>query len=416
MAVRVYLHTFGCRANQYDSEAVAAMVASGGGVLVDSAADADVAVFNSCAVTSAAEADLRQHVRRAARTNAEIRTVIMGCAAARSAPQLSQLPGVSDVIAGADLASIGAAIGLDAGSVVVATAQQRGTRGLLRIQDGCDEHCTFCATTLARGANRSRSIPELVAEANRLAEFHAEIVLTGIHIGTYGAECGTSLGTLLEELVRRVPDVRFRLSSVEATEVDARLAELLIGDARRVAPYLHAPLQSGSDPVLRRMGRHWYTARQYAAAIEALVSRCSVFGLGADIISGFPGESAADHAATCALVQSLPFSALHVFPYSARPGTAATRLDGAVPAAISRERAAELRALASAAATAYSRRRAGTEADVIVIGHDDGRRDGLTEDYLQVEFELTAPPRGARLRARLDRVDGQPKLIARPLT
>lgn len=416
MAVRVFLQTFGCRANQYDSEAVAAMIARGGGIIVATPDEADVAVFNSCAVTSAAEADLRQQVRRVARVRPGLRTVVMGCSAARSASTIAALPGVSDVIAGADFAAIGAAIGLAAARADVVTVRQLGTRGLLRIQDGCDEHCTFCATTLARGANRSRSADALIAEASTLAQHHAEIVLTGIHIGTYGHDIGSSLGDLLARLVRDVPAVRFRLSSVEATEVDAQLADLLTADASRVAPYLHAPLQSGSDAVLRRMGRHWYTAASYTRAIDVLVSRSPVFGLGADLIAGFPGETDADHASTCALVRSLPFTALHVFPYSARPGTAAVRLNDAVPAQRRKERAAELRAIGHAAEASYATGRVGTVADVIVIGHDDGHRDGLTEDYLQVELEQPAPPRGARVRARLERQAGRRGLLARPLS
>ena len=415
MAVRVFLQTFGCRANQYDSEAVVAMVIGGGGVIVESPDDADVAVFNSCAVTSAAEADLRQSVRRVARSRPGIRSVVMGCAAARSAPEILQLPNVSDVVAGADFGAIGAAIGLAAGSAYVATIRQRGTRGLLRIQDGCDEHCTFCATTLARGGNRSRAAAELIEEARDLAQHHPEIVLTGIHIGTYGADCGTSLGKLLEQLVRDVPAVRFRLSSVEATEVDAQLADLLTGDSSRVAPYLHAPLQSGSDAVLRRMGRHWYTARKYIAAVERLVARTTVFGLGADLITGFPGETDADHADTVAIVNRLPFTGLHVFPFSPRPGTAAGRLRGIVSTERSRGRATELRAIGRSAELAYEARRVGTDADVIVIGHDDGHRDGLTEDYLQVSLTQPAPARGARVRARLAYQPGRPGLIASPI-
>jgi threonylcarbamoyladenosine tRNA methylthiotransferase MtaB len=415
MAVRVFLQTFGCRANQYDSEAVVAMVAAGGGVIVESPADADVAVFNSCAVTSAAEADLRQQVRRVARTAPGIRSVVMGCAAARSAPEVLRLPSVSDVVAGADFAAIGTAIGLSIGSANVATIRQRGTRGLLRIQDGCDEHCTFCATTLARGGNRSRAVPDLIAEASDLAQHHAEIVLTGIHIGTYGADSGTTLGLLVEQLVREVSAVRFRLSSVEATEVDPQLADLLTGDPSRVAPYLHAPLQSGSDAVLKRMGRNWYTARQYVVAVEALVARTSVFGLGADLITGFPGETDADHAQTLAVVSALPFTGLHVFPYSSRPGTAAVRLRDLVSPQQSRARASELRAIGSAAERAYEAKRVGTDADVIVIGHDDGHRDGLTEDYLQVSLSDPAPPRGARVRARLAHQPGRPGLIASPI-
>ena len=145
---------------------------------------------------------------------------------------------------------------------------QTGARGLLRIQDGCDEHCTFCMTTLARGSNRSRPREELIAEAVTLAETHPEIVLTGIHIGSYGLDIGSCLSALVERLIENVPSVRFRLSSLEATEVDDRLRGLF-GDPRRLAPYLHAPLQSGSDRVLKRMGRSWYTARTYAVERRA---------------------------------------------------------------------------------------------------------------------------------------------------
>lgn len=415
MSVRVFLHTFGCRANQYDSEAVAAMVLAGGGSIVATPAEADVAVFNSCTVTREAEADLRQHVRRAARGQPALKTVVMGCAAARSATELSALPSVTDVLAGADLVAIGAAIGLAPLHGARASAAQRGTRGLLRIQDGCDEHCTFCATTLARGGNRSRTVEAIVTEALDLSAFHAEIVLTGIHIGTFGADIGSSLGVLLTALVDRVPAVRFRLSSVEATEVDAQLGELLIGAPERVAPYLHAPLQSGSDALLRRMGRHWYTAQEYARAVTSLVARAPVFGLGADLIAGFPGESDGDHAATCALVSELPFTSLHVFPYSPRPGTSALKLGGSVPDDVRRARAAELRAIGAAKAASYVGRRAGGTADVIVIGYDDGRRDGLTEDYLPVDLASPAPARGTRFRASLALSTTHRALVALPL-
>ncbi len=415
MAVRVYLQTFGCRANQYDSEAVAALVVSGGGVLVASAEDADVAVFNSCAVTAAAEADLRQQVRRAAKRNPSLQSIVMGCAAARSGEQIRALPTVSTVVPGAELGAIGAALGFAADAVVRSAGAQRGTRGLLRIQDGCDEHCTFCATTLARGANRSRPLETLVAEAAMLAEHHPEIVVTGIHIGTYGSDIASSLGVLVAALVTRVPAVRFRLSSVEATEVDTQLGELLTHDARRVAPYLHAPLQSASASVLRRMGRHWYTPGEYAERVESLVARSTVFGLGADLITGFPGESAADHAATVAFVRALPFTSLHVFPYSPRPGTAALRLPDLIPEGLSRERAAELREIATAKAADYRAGRVGGTADVIVIGHETGHRDGLTEDYLPVDLAVPSPPRGARFDATLDPSSSPRGLVAAPL-
>jgi threonylcarbamoyladenosine tRNA methylthiotransferase MtaB len=413
--VKVYLRTFGCRANHYDTEAVRAMVLRGGHTIVDAAADADVAVFNSCAVTSDAEADLRQAVRRAARERPALRSVVMGCAAALDerrpmALRSRSLPTVEHVIAGADLSSIAAALELPAPGAGALTSAQSGTRGLLRIQDGCDEHCTFCATTLVRGANRSRPMDDLVREAGLLAERHAEIVITGIHIGTYGLDVGTSLGALMHRLVRSVAAVRFRLSSIEATEIDDVLLELLAGEPLRVAPHVHAPLQSGSDRLLRRMGRNWYTSATYSNRLEAIANRVPILGLGADVIAGFPGETGADHAATLALVERLPFTYLHVFPYSVRPGTAAERLADRVDGRVIAERAAELRAVGEAKAGRYADARAGGDADVVVIG-DAGAKHGLTGDYLSVMLEDRQLPRGARISARVSMMDRQ--LIAR---
>lgn len=405
--MRVYLRTFGCRANQYDSEAVRAMIEAAGGEIVDSPDAADAAVFNSCAVTAAAEADLRQSVRRAARHRPALRTVVMGCAAARDSGTIAALPTVERVVPGADLIDVAATLGLAA--PVRPPNAQTGTRALLRIQDGCDEHCTFCATTLARGAARSRDPDSLVDEATRLADRHPEIVLTGIHIGHYGIDTGNTLSALVERLVRDVPHVRFRLSSLEATEVDDRLADLF-REPRRLAPHLHAPLQSGSDAVLKRMGRHWYSASRYAEAVERLARGIPVFALGADVIAGFPGETDADHRHTLALLQSLPFTYLHVFPYSTRPGTAAERLRAHVAGAVIDARARELRAVGDRCVAAHVASRVGAECDLIAIGA--GVREGLTEDYLTVAVDASMP-RGTRCRARLDR-DG-PRLLGVPL-
>ena len=214
-ARRVYLRTFGCRANQYDTEAVRAMIEASGGEIVSTPDEADAAVFNSCAVTAAAEADLRQSVRRAARRRPSLQTIVMGCAAARDDGAIAALPTVTRVVPGADVVDVAATLGL--APPAEPPNVQTGTRALLRIQDGCDEHCTFCATTLARGAARSRSADALVNEAARLAERHPEIVLTGIHICHYGADTGDSLSALEERLVPEVPRERFRLISLEAT-------------------------------------------------------------------------------------------------------------------------------------------------------------------------------------------------------
>jgi len=391
--VNVYFHTFGCKANQYDTELVRQAFADQGAVVVDDPAAADVAVVNSCTVTAESETKLRRLVRGLARRGAKLETVVMGCAAALDDGRIAELPSVRAVVGGADPGAVLAAAGVAHARLDPVLRQfHANARGWLKIQDGCDEHCTFCATTIARGANRSRPVAELVEEARALSVHHPEIVLTGVHIGTYGQdrERGngkgerSSPGELLEALIAAVPQVRFRLSSIEATEVDDRIAQLLTAAPRSLAAHLHAPLQSGSNRVLKRMGRHWYTAESYRARLEWLAERLPVFGLGADVIAGFPGETEADHHATVALVEALPFTYLHVFPFSVRPDAPAARLSDQLSPATVHGRARELRQLGEAKARAYRVSRVGQTADGVVSGHGAGQIELLTQDYLSV--------------------------------
>jgi len=411
--VRVYLHTFGCKANQYDSEAVRQRLEDAGCAVVESPEDADAAVVNSCAVTHVGEAKMRSLVRRLARRNPEIRTVVMGCAAALDDGRIAALPNVTSVVPGPDGDAVARSLGFATPAAPGLRRFASGSRAWLKIQDGCDEHCTFCATVLARGQARSREPAALVAEAAQLARGHAEIVLTGVHIGTWGGDLGGrwTLSALVAMLIERVPDVRFRLSSVEATEVDAPLVELMARAPERLAPHLHAPLQSGSDRVLKRMGRHWYTAGSYRAAVERLAERVAPLGLGADVIVGFPGETAADHAATLRLIEDLPFTYLHVFPYSEREGTAAVRL-GPPETAAARGRGADLRALGEAKAAAHRSRRSGSRADLVMESRRGGLREAVTEDYLAALLPADAPWALGRSRVAARLVARGPELLA----
>ena len=395
---RVLLHTFGCKVNQYDTEVVRRALEAAGVTITTSPKEADAAVVNSCTVTHVGEGKMRGFIRRLARARPDIRTVVVGCAAALDDGTLAALPNVTEVIGGAEPGAVLRGLGVPLVPTVRGLDRfDRGARAWLKIQDGCDEHCTFCATTVARGKSRSRAVDALVAEARALAARHAEIVLTGVHIGSYGADIGETdtLGRLVETLVEHVPDVRFRLSSVEATELEDRLARLMADAPDRVAPHLHAPLQSGSDRVLKRMGRHWYTASEYCRRIECMAERLPSFGLGADVMVGFPGETEADFEATRTVVEQLPFTYLHVFPYSERPTASAQRLGRAVDSEVVRERSAVLRAIADAKGTVYRRGRAGTKADGVTLARRAGWYEGLTEDYLPVQWRTseTAPER-----------------------
>ena len=210
-------------------------------------------------------------------------------------------------------------------------------------------------------------------------------MITGIHIGHYGVdlEPSWSLSRLLRLLLDEVPDVRFRLGSVEATEVDDLLIDLLAGAGGRVAPHLHMPLQSGADPVLKRM-RRWHTREQYRVRALEIAERISPLGLGADVITGFPGETAEDHEATRSLIEELPFTYLHVFPYSPRSGTVAAELPNPVVQRVSGERSKELRSLVHQKGGAYRETRVGQTAEVVVEGNGG---TALTGDYLRVGVE-----------------------------
>ena len=404
--MRLHFKTFGCKANQYDTERMRQAVE---GIASPAAVeDADLCVVNTCTVTNAADAGARRFIRRAARVNPGVRIVVAGCSAVLRAEDYRRMREVAGVVEGHDpgavrrevlraggLVQLGARVPLERGHMesVGATVLRRragATRGWLKVQDGCDRKCAFCATRLARGRSRSRDPDEVVAEARVLARSHPELVVTGVHIGHYGRDLAprTTLTALVRRLVDEVTRARFRLGSIEATEIDDGMLELLAESGGRLAPHLHMPLQSGADPVLRGM-RRWHTREQYRRRAIEIAARISPVGLGADIITGFPGESPADHASTVALVRELPFTYLHVFPYSPRDGTAATRLGGRVPERVSRERGRELREIAEGKAARHARNRGGEEVEVVMEGNGG---TALTGDYLRVTVDASRPP------------------------
>ena len=424
--MQVHYKTFGCKTNQYDTERMRQLLESAGrGVRASPLEDADLCVVNTCTVTNQADAGARRFIRRAARRNPRARIVVAGCSAVLRADDYRGMPEVAGVVEGHDPAAVlaesaralagsarpllqlGAAAPLDRGHLetVGATVLRRragATRGWLKVQDGCDRKCAFCATRLARGRSRSRAPGEIVAEARALAATHPELVITGVHIGHYGRDLTppTTLTALVRRLLDAVPGPRFRLGSIEATEIDDGMLALLADPATRLAPHLHMPLQSGSDPVLRGM-RRWHTREQYRRRALEIAARVSPLGLGADIITGFPGETSEDHASTLSLVRELPFTYLHVFPYSPRDGTAATQLPGRVPERVSRERGRELRELAEEKGKGYARRRGGDEVEVVMEGQGG---TALTGDYLRVGVSAPrAPDPGVLHAGRLSR-------------
>jgi threonylcarbamoyladenosine tRNA methylthiotransferase MtaB len=410
----VWLYTFGCKANQYDTECMRQELESRGARVVPDAADAGAAVLNTCTVTSAADASARRMIRKLHRAHPELKVVVAGCSSALRAQEYREMSGVTGVVEGHDPVEVASAIAPETAlsspheepiGGVLLRSNRRGARGWLKIQDGCDRKCSFCATRLARGASRSRPVGEIVAEAALQSEVHSELVLTGIHIGHYGHDLEPRFGlaSLCAAILDAVPGVRLRLGSIEATEIDDDLLDLLETAGGFLAPHLHVPMQSGSDAVLKRM-RRWHTREDYRSRVLEIAERVSPIGLGADVIAGFPGETDGDHALTRELIEELPFSYLHVFPWSPRDGTVAAELPDRVPPSVAALRARELRELGVEKGTAYTSRRAGGSARVAVETADYG----LTGDYLRVRLvgRASEAPRGSLQDVRLSESSG----------
>lgn len=397
--MKVYLHTFGCRANQYDTERMRALLERRGCEAVDRPDEADAFVINSCTVTNEADAELRRAVRRLYRTRPGRPIVVAGCAAALNAEAIRAMGEVTAVVRGQDPEAVASSLGVLPRSaeefvLPVIADQKRGTRAWLKVQDGCDLRCSYCAIRIARGGNRSRTPEEIVEEARSLAQHHPEISITGIHIGLYGRDLRPKLrlSDLMKQLLEDVPDVRFRLGSIEVSELDGGLVELLEHSDGRLAPHLHVPLQSGSDALLRRMRRPYLRAR-YLDRLTEVCSRVQPLGLGSDIIVGFPGETTEDHRATVDVVERLPFTYLHVFPFSPKAGTEAARLPDQVPAPVKARRSQELRALVTQKRRAHILSRIGT-LDLVVLEEEGAV--AVTGDYLKVATDPGLRARGER--------------------
>jgi threonylcarbamoyladenosine tRNA methylthiotransferase MtaB len=279
------------------------------------------------------------------------------------------------------------------------------SRAFLKIQDGCQHRCAFCIVPSARGVSRSREIAVVLEQARALvAEGHPEIVLTGVDLGHYGADLvpRATLAGLLRQLVE-IPGLRWiRMSSILPAYFTPDLLDVVTG-CPVIAPHLHVPLQSGSDRVLRRMRRP-YTVGMYQRLVECLAAAIPRLGLGADVIAGFPGESEADFAETMAVVETLPLTYLHVFPYSDRRGTEATRLEDHLAPRVITDRGRRLRALSAAKSLGFRRDLVGRTEDVLVLHTRDrrgGRLVGLTGSYVEVRFEGGDELMGVLARVRV---------------
>jgi threonylcarbamoyladenosine tRNA methylthiotransferase MtaB len=381
---RVYLHSLGCRLNQSEVEATARQLAARGCVLVSDPAQADVLVVNTCAVTAQAERKSRHLLRALHRANPTARIAAVGCGVSFDLPGFAALPGVVWAVPNADKERLPELIA--PGSASRREVQPlRRTRALVKVQDGCDNRCTYCVVWRLRGPSRSRPLEAVIAEVEaRLREGYQEVVLTGVNLGAYGRQMGMERGLahLVAALLQRTALPRLRLSSLEPWDVDESLFELWADP--RLCRQLHLPLQSGCDAVLRRMGRP-LTAERYARLAEAARAAIPDLALTADVLVGFPGEDEAAFAESMALVEAVELARLHVFPFSPRPGTPAALMSDQVPEAERVERARRMRELGSRLAASFRQRFVGREMAVLwERRREDGLWHGLTDNYLSV--------------------------------
>lgn len=363
-------------------------------------------ILNTCTVTAAADEDVRQSVRRIHRENPAARIVVTGCYAQRAPEELAALEGVTQVVGNShkvhlpDLVLGEAApyhgqiqVGdifaqQDFLSAPVEDAAGDRTRPNLKIQDGCNNRCSFCVIPYVRGRSRSAPLEQVVAQVRRLAGRYREVVLSGINLGRWGREQGFAAGNgparlagLVRCLLAETPIERLRLSSVEPMDFSDELLELMASEPR-IAKHVHAPLQSGSDRVLRRMHRK-YRPRHYADRIRKARLLMPDAGIGADVMTGFPGETEEEFEESRRFIENLPFTYLHVFTYSERPGTPAASMAAPVPIPVRKERNRVLRELAASKNLEFRRRMIGQRLSVTTL---DNGLHSLSGNYLKVEL------------------------------
>lgn len=401
--MKVYLDSIGCRLNQSEIETYARQFHRAGHTLVASMDEADMMVLNSCAVTASASADSRKKVRQARRAGVN-QIVVTGCWSDLAADETVAMRGVSRVVPNQrkdslvpDLLQIpNDDFDFEPVERIPIPGTRSKTRAFIKAQDGCDNRCTFCVTTIARGPGRSRPVEAVLGDIrSALAGGAQEVVLTGVHLGSWGQDFEQPRH--LKRLVAAVLDLpglaRLRLSSLEPWDLDEDFFELW--QDPRLCRHLHLPLQSGSAATLRRMARNT-TPGKFAALVAAARARIPDVAISTDIIVGFPGETEAEFQGSLDFVRRMQFADAHVFSYSERPGTAAAAMPNQVHNATRKQRSAAMRAVTAESAAGYRRRFLGAEMAVLWESADElddaaWRLTGLTDNYLRVESAAEQP-------------------------
>jgi threonylcarbamoyladenosine tRNA methylthiotransferase MtaB len=421
-----YVEQFGCRATQADGAAIERQLREQGCTAAEGAASADFVVLNTCTVTAAADAQARDAIRKIHAANPSTKIIVTGCYAQRAPEEIAALPGVTHVVGNSHKPQIPALLQSIASApllpqmenaipyhsapilsgdifalrdVLVAPVlggEGNHTRPILKIQDGCNSRCSFCVIPFVRGKSRSLPVETVLGEIQRLADSgFREIVLSGINLGTYGRDLSPRVEflDLLRRILAETPLERLRISSIEPQDVTQDLIDLFAA-TDRIAPHFHMPLQSASNRILSAMHR-WYRAEHYARRVELIRDRLPHAAIGADVLTGFPGEAEEEHAETLRFIEERPFTYLHVFSYSSRPGTRAASLPGHVPGAMIKRRARELRALAETKSAEFRDSQIGRTLRVLTLHrgpkNPPSQTPALSENYLFVMVPEALP-------------------------
>jgi len=421
-----YIEQFGCRATQADGAAIERQLLELGCQPAADAASADFVVLNTCTVTAAADAQARDALRKIHAANPATRIIVTGCYAQRAPEEIAALPGVAHVVGNSHKPEIPRLLTTISAAPLISHEDNRApyhfapilsgdvfslsdvlvapvlggegnhTRPTLKIQDGCNSRCSFCVIPFVRGRSRSLPATTVLSEIHRLTgSGFREIVLSGINLGSYGRDL-TPPVEFLELLCRILAETaveRLRISSIEPMDVTQDMVELFAATGR-IAPHFHMPLQSACNRILAAMHR-WYRAEHYARRVELIRERLSHAAIGADVITGFPGETEDEHAQTVRFIEDRPFTYLHVFSYSTRPGTRAAPLPGHLPAHIIKRRARELRALSERKSAQFRESQIGQTFRVLTL-HSDPKDDpshtpALSGNYLSVRVPARLP-------------------------
>ena len=404
---RVFVQSFGCRASQADGAAIDASLQAAGFARAHAPSEADLLVVNTCTVTKGADTDARRFLRGLHRDHPDSEILVTGCYAQRAPGELAQIEGVRWVVGNSHKSEIARIVSRrreeyhgevlvgdiskqrDFRSTPVVDTREDRTRPNLKVQDGCSNRCSFCIIPSVRGRSRSASLESILDQIKDLSSRYCEVVLSGINLGRWGRDLPGPMRFvhLIEEILARTSVRRLRISSVEPMDWSEDLLRLMATD-NRIARHVHMPLQSGSDAVLKRMYRK-YRTRHYASRLELVTKLMPDAGIGADVMTGFPGETAAEFEESRRFIEAHPFTYLHVFTYSERPGTEAAELPSPVPIEIRRERTHILRELSENKNLAFRRTMIGSRLPALTLEQPG---TALTSNFLKIEMAYPREP------------------------